>query len=225
MLKRSTTLTAIILLILCASCTDRDRISVEIPDSIEFNLLVGTRQPIDVFSKLPGIDTSTEVIIIEQPQDGVLFQENHGHEHDSPAEEEHHYLSYQHGGASMKADKFVFQLSKNGKAYSRPIVANLTFREGLAKVKIISPKPNEIIESDKVVVAYEILGEDFNHLHISLDNIGHNTIRDLIGIYTLEGFSNGSHSIVAQLVDENHRPVRYEGSKDQVTVVARKNVD
>ena len=70
-------------------------------------------------------------------------------------------------------------------------------------------------------VHYETRGSDFDHLHISLDDAGHNTIRELSGQFELELSTAGTHRVTAQLVDAQHRAIRFPQARDEVVIEVR----
>ena len=86
-----------------------------------------------------------------------------------------------------------------------------------AQVSITSPFSAEVINGTDVVVTYSVSGTDYDHLHLSMDGEGHNTIRDLTGTFTFTNVEAGEHTLTAQLVNSSHQPLVTDDAVDTVT--------
>ena len=156
--------------------------------------------------------------VVESPNEGVLVIKYNT----ACANGEVACVNYRHGGSSMLRDTFSYRVLLDGKhlkELDKKVIVD--FRAARAKVAILSPKQGQLITGGRVVVKYELSGADYDHLHISIDGTGHNTIRNLTGEYILENVPEGKHHIVAQLVDSNHRMVAVGSAKHTVAITTQ----
>ncbi len=157
-----------------------------------------------------------EIKIVSAPQEGVIKT--------TPVQECQPgfvCLEYRHGGTSITPDRFVYQVFKGDVELTASRVAEISFLTAQAMVRITSPENGATIEGDSLHVRYELAGDDFDHLHLSLNGKGHNTIRNLTGQYTFENVPPGRHVISAQLVDANHQSVRVRTASHEISVNVR----
>lgn len=127
-------------------------------------------------------------------------------------------LFYIHGGASLEADFFTLVTHIEETPEPQEIQYFVYFREPVARVKITSPANGSTLKTGTVQVTYQTEGLDFDHLHISLNQAGHNTIRELTGSFELNVETKGSHRIQARLVDSKHRPISLKSAFDEIAI-------
>ena len=126
-------------------------------------------------------------------------------------------ITYRHGGASTSTDSFSYTVEDDTGNTSNVATVSIGVLTPDAVVSITSPSAGETINSTDVVVTYTVSGTDFDHLHLSLDGAGHNTITDLTGTYTFSGVEAGSHTLTAQLVNASHQPLVTADAADTIT--------
>ncbi|TGD73950.1 PKD domain-containing protein [Mangrovimicrobium sediminis] len=125
-------------------------------------------------------------------------------------------VTYYHGGVSLQADSFSYQVSDFSGQPSNTATVSIAVNQPDAQVQITLPAAGSVVTGPDVVVNYVLSGSDYDHLHLSLDGVGHNTIRDLTGSFTFTDVAPGVHTITAQLVDAGHTPVGTAESQDEV---------
>ncbi len=129
-------------------------------------------------------------------------------------------VTYQHDGIDLAADSFTYRVADGFGLFSGEATVSVTVEEINASVTITAPTEGETVASGDVTVNYELSGDDFDHLHLSLDGNGHSTIMDLTGTYTFTDVAAGPHTITATLVNAGHQPVNGPESEDAVTFTA-----
>ena len=154
-----------------------------------------------------GIPSDAVIELIKAPKQGVARLAD-GH------------LEYQHGGANLTADHLLVRWTgTEGAGINTPI--RLHFREVEAVIEITSPKTGDVFPVGMLSVTYKLSGRDFDHLHIALNDEGHNTIRELSGQFDLQLDKPGSHQVSAQLVDAQHRAIRVPQARHEVQINVR----
>lgn len=126
-------------------------------------------------------------------------------------------ITYRHGGASTTADSFAYTVANNLGQISNSANVAVGVVTPNASVSITSPSGNQSVVGSDVVVTYSIAGTDFDHLHLSLDGQGHNTILNPTGSYTFTSVTPGVHTVTAQLVNATHQPVPTPAATSTVT--------
>lgn len=126
-------------------------------------------------------------------------------------------ISYSHGGASTIPDSFTYSVQDNAGLTSNTATVSVGVLIPNAVVNITSPYSGQTISGPTVVVTYQLSGTDYDHLHLSIDGLGHNTIRDLTGTFTFTDVAPGTHTITAQLVNSAHQPLVTDAAVDDVT--------
>ena len=126
-------------------------------------------------------------------------------------------ISYSHGGASTLPDSFTYTVQDDAGLTSNTATVSVGVLIPNATVNITSPYSGQTISSPTVVVTYQLSGTDYDHLHLSIDGLGHNTIRDLTGTFTFTDVAPGTHTVTAQLVNAAHQPLVTDAAVDEVT--------
>jgi glucose/arabinose dehydrogenase len=116
-------------------------------------------------------------------------------------------ITYRHGGASTAADSFTYTVTNSLGQISNAASVAIGVLTPSAMVNITSPYSNQNVTGPNVVVTYSVAGTDFDHLHLSLNGQGHNTIYDMSGSYTFTNVPPGVHTVTAQLVNDSHQPL------------------
>ena len=104
----------------------------------------------------------------------------------------------QHGHEQMKGMDMPMKHSEK-----MPDQSTLQPAEG-AKVKIISPKPGQVIEGDKVSVQFTLTkGKRGEHVHVYVDG-------EMMGMFksakgTLNGVKPGEHKLEARVATADHK--------------------
>lgn len=127
-------------------------------------------------------------------------------------------ITYRHNGISAAPDAFSYRLKSAAGTLSNTATVTVLVSISDARVEIVQPVADAEVRGDTLTVNYTVAGAGFNHLHLSIDGVGHNTIKDLTGTYTFEGVAPGAHVVTADLVDADHRPINAPRSKDSVNV-------
>jgi len=112
------------------------------------------------------------------------------------------------------------ELANGSNILSNPEATDMVnFNIGPATVVIDSPLEGATIGGTDVVINYSITGglPSGGHLHLTLDQDPHITIHNLTGSYTLTGVPEGSHTVVAELVDVTHVPLGNQEATDLVS--------
>ncbi|WP_158078516.1 Ig-like domain-containing protein, partial [Microbulbifer mangrovi] len=173
------------------------------------DVVLGSETLIDVLSNDSDADGSlavNTVTLVTQPSFGI-----------AEVDTETGQITYRHGGASTSTDSFSYTVKDDAGNSSNIATVSIGVLTPDAMVTITSPSDGETINSTDVVVTYTVSGTDFDHLHLSLNGEGHNTITDLTGTYTFYGVEAGSHTLTAQLVNSTHQPLVIADAVDTVT--------
>lgn len=124
---------------------------------------------------------------------------------------------YFHGGVSSAPDSFEYRVMDDMGEWSNPALVTITVLLPDAGVVLLSPTEGGQVNGPQITVRYGLQGDDYNHLHLTLNGQGHNTIRDLTGNFTFTGVVDGQHTISAQLVDAGHNPITVPSAFDSVS--------
>jgi hypothetical protein len=127
-------------------------------------------------------------------------------------------IGYRHNGISAGADTFSYRVKDASGTLSNTAAVTVLVNVSDARVEILQPPAGSAVTGDALTVKYAVSGSGFNHLHLALDGIGHNTITDLTGTYVFTSVTPGAHVLSAELVDADHRPINAPASKDSVSV-------
>ncbi len=179
------------------------------------DVIQGSEILIDVLANDSDTDGSlvaNTVAVATQPSFGIV-----------EVDTETGQITYRHGGASTSTDSFSYTVEDDAGNTSNAATVSIGVLTPDAMVSITSPSVGETINSTDVVVNYTVSGTDFDHLHLSLNGVGHNTITDLTGTFTFSGVEAGTHTLTAQLVNAAHQPLVTEDAVDTVNFMVENN--
>ncbi len=160
-----------------------------------------------------GAIDSSSVSIVQQPSLGIASV--------NPTTGE---INYQHGGASTQSDTFTYSFSDQAGVVSNTATVTITVGTPDATVQITSPAEGGLLQGPSLTINYTVSGTDYDHLHLSLDGAGHNTIMDLTGTYTFNNVSPGPHTVTATLVTAAHQPVPVASATDTIAIVVTDSI-
>lgn len=87
-------------------------------------------------------------------------------------------------------------------------------------VTITAPADGATITGTSLTVNWQTSGDlaDADHVHVSLDGMGHTTVFDLNGTFTFDGVAEGAHTITVAIANTTHQILTNPEATDSVNV-------
>ncbi len=135
--------------------------------------------------------------IFKDPAEGILFpQDAEGN------------ANYQHAGTSKKTDEIVFSYAESDTDIGRKFSIIFEVIKTPAKYVFLSPASDFKTTDRYVTVQYEVSGDTFGHVHMSLNGgKQHISVYDKMGSYTFKELPIGENRIEVTLARTDHRNI------------------
>uniref|UniRef100_UPI00117DBFD9 PQQ-dependent sugar dehydrogenase n=1 Tax=Microbulbifer mangrovi TaxID=927787 RepID=UPI00117DBFD9 len=132
-------------------------------------------------------------------------------------------ISYTHDGTANFQDSFDYTVSDDQYLVSNNATVNLVISEAQSSIEILSPSQGQTINDTQVTIDVSVVGDDFDHIEVSIDGQSPIDLSPSADTYTFTGVDAGSRTITVQLVNANHQSLVTPNASDSATITVENN--
>lgn len=138
---------------------------------------------------------TSNLSVVSNPKEGILF----------PLDAQSSAI-YQHAGTSNIVDEILFSHTNSADHVTLFSVV-IEIENTSTKLMILSPASNFQTSKRFVTVSYKVTGNNFDHIHLSINDEEHSSIYGREGSYTFSNVPLGKNRIDASLAGKDHRQI------------------